>query len=588
MKINSFTFLNWFSDDFKIRSEETIQYILKLFDYIKSVFLLDYVCESVTLWIPIKKDSKETYEKHCKYHYETDDFYGKYEEIPDTIWARIQFISDGDERIIVINKKVFHIDLSNSNYYPNNITFLNLFKYLKKHIVFVTKIIKRGYYQELVEKELPFEYRYGTIFKKELWKINRKYKKINNGKITKKLIAEFKNAHKSRKIDIVIANPTFNDYFKMAISFYKKMGYDVDNNKTLFENFSAHGEDFGGDLLANLDHDSVEDFIKYYKELAYTQGGHPWGIIRGSSRSRVVLYPKENEGGFSFVLNGNAAYSSYKMIMAYIEFVSKGYPVEIGCYEEVINYVTGNEYLGYVPNYVFPVYCSNCFSKKVNDFTWLDDKNLIPYIQWNKIDIPILLTDFVQIKFEKDVFNILVNILDKATKFIMGQFIYVFPDELDEKMKRDISYKITGLPHNTSFGIYSDKVHKDAKECYDLLQIFRYQLFLMDKEKYKNTVYANKIFKASKLKDVTVDFVNNEFLVKCRASILDFIVYCLELVANLEKGNIKEIIVAINKYFLDKIVSDEELKLLLENLYKDYEGKTLPYSVLHSIERTLS
>ena len=53
----------------------------------------------------------------------------------------------------------------------------------------------------------------------------------------------------------------------MAISFYKKIGYEVDNNKTLFKNFVAHGEDFGGNLLYNLDHNSDKDFIKYYKEL---------------------------------------------------------------------------------------------------------------------------------------------------------------------------------------------------------------------------------------------------------------------------------------------------------------------------------
>lgn len=587
MKINSFTFLNWFSDDINIKSEETIHYILNLFDYIKNFFLLDYVNGCVKLWIPIKKDSKETYEKYCRYHYEGCNFYGEYEEIPDTIWIRALFCSGGDERIIVINKKVFHIDLSDSYYYPNDISFLELFKYLKKKIVFVTKLIKSGKYQNLVEKELPYEYRYGTIFKKELWKINQKYKKINNGKITKKLISEFKNAYKLQKTDNALTNPTFNDYFEMAISFYKKIGYEVDNNKTLFENFVAHGEDFGGNLLANLDHDSDKDFIKYYKELAYTQGGHPWGIIRGSSRSRVTLFPKENERGFFFVLTGNAAYSSYEMIVAYIEFISKGYHVEIGCYEDIINYVTGNEYLGFVPNYVLPVYCSEYFSKKVNDFTWLNDKKLIPYIEWNKIETPILLNDFIQIKFDKDTFNEIVNILDKATRFIIGQFIYAFPDELDKKKKSDISYKITGLPHNESYGIYSDKVHEDAKKSYDLLQTFRYQLFLMDKEKYKNTVYANKILKASKLKDVTADFVNNEFYVKCRARVLDFIVYCLLLVANLEKGNIKEIIVAIDKYFIDKRVSDEELKMLLEGLYTGYNGKTSAYSVLYYIERSL-
>lgn len=71
--------------------------------------------------------------------------------------------------------------------------------------------------------------------------------------------------------------------------------------------------------------DTPEGFL-YYCDDSHHMGGHPWGLVRGSSRTRIYLWPHLTDDGFYFTFNGNEVFMAYEMVKMYLALKDNGIP----------------------------------------------------------------------------------------------------------------------------------------------------------------------------------------------------------------------------------------------------------------------
>lgn len=185
-----------------------------------------------------------------------------------------------------------------------------------------------------------------------------------------------------------LRNVTFNQYLQYASYAFQGAGFDV-TGKTPFEQFERYGEDFGGHVLRDLNMDSYSDFLRYFND-EFRMDGHPWGLRRGSSRTRIMLIPKRDEDGWYFIFSGNPNWNVYEMVKMYLALKDCGCPVRFVMGQETIRYLREEDLVGIVPAERICAYCQSSFpGMEVNDFRHLDEscEELQKQIEWLPFDI---------------------------------------------------------------------------------------------------------------------------------------------------------------------------------------------------------
>ena len=258
-------------------------------------------------------------------------------------------------------------------------------------IIKVDKSQNHNTYNENVRKNLPYEQRYGTINRKLFWQYYPNDKANSLEDLTENEINEFLSIVENEPDDYVPTNPiqnmTFNKYFAIAYECFKSFGYDI--SKDIFHTFERYGEDFGGGIFYEINFDSEQDFDDVYSERKVGGGGHPWGILRGSSRTRIMLYPQKVDTGYIFRFVGNPNWSIREIVKGYITLKRMNMPVFFNNKNDSIRYLREEDLVGFVPITRLPVYCQCEFNEKVDDFRqyWNGDYGRIKdLIKWQEID----------------------------------------------------------------------------------------------------------------------------------------------------------------------------------------------------------
>ncbi len=246
---------------------------------------------------------------------------------------------------------------------------------------------EQGTYNDRVQAELPYSKRYGVIPKKVLWDHRPEYRENGLEKLTKEDIEQFIEviSNEEKAPTGRIKEMTFNKYFEYALPCFKNAGLPVDG-ATPFQAFMAHGEDFGLCCFRDIDLDSPQEFERCLKNRS--GGGHPWGLRYGSSRSRIMLYPRLDENGYYFTYSGNPNWNAYELVKMYLPLKEAGLPVVFLCPEETILYLREEEMVGFVPDDKTPVYCQECFREDIEDFYHFDPEKDAPIkdlVKWYSV-----------------------------------------------------------------------------------------------------------------------------------------------------------------------------------------------------------
>ncbi len=234
-------------------------------------------------------------------------------------------------------------------------------------------------YNTYVETKLPYQKRYGKIIRKDFWDIFPDEKAHFQQNLTPDMTGILsKIVEQSKEEDLLpgLKSMTSGDFFR-----YCEIGYDAnsyfnkgDKKLSPKEKYlvMADGRDCG---LRNVDEDSEEAFIHWFEHESHC-GGHPWEIFRGGNSTHISLYISRSESGWKLILAGSSRVRVVETVKMACALYQSDIPFILRESGEIFRMVTGTDYIGIVPETIFPRYCHSHFPKEdqIIDFMRLDSE----------------------------------------------------------------------------------------------------------------------------------------------------------------------------------------------------------------------
>ena len=312
------------------------------------------------------------------------------EEYPyQTIWIPVSGMRYKKERYLSVYNLWFQIEQETTSRTERD--FSEILTWVKEGVQNAINELKAGTYNEKVRRELPYTLRDGTIRRSDYWAVHPKDKERElEGLTAEEITAFIESAEKYKNEPTeVIPKMTFAKYFELAKICYKRIGYDMRQSDR--ETFFAHAEDFGSRLFEGEgEYDSPKYFDDFYEGIIAHMGGHPWGIIRGSSRSRIGLFPIKKEEGYCVRLTGNPNWNVSQLVLCFLALKEAKIPFCLSFTKDVIRYLKEEDDIGLVTELEMPIYCQLRFpDQRINDFRHYNpkiDAAIFDKISWLPIE----------------------------------------------------------------------------------------------------------------------------------------------------------------------------------------------------------
>ncbi len=261
------------------------------------------------------------------------------------------------------------------------------------------EMLRSGQYNDLVEKELPYQFRTGVIKRSVLWDANPESRKYAYDGLSEKTVLKFRDLISSGinskdRIDR-IKSFTANDFFRACRTGYQAIGKDCEGY-TLSELYMRYsdgrdegltGKGHGLNEGPGIDFDSPAAWDEWYFNRTQ-HGGHPWEVVPGGNSTHMELYvmndrrdlewdlrskkitkdeydEKLKSAGYYFVIAGMQR--QFESVSFYVSLSEAGMPVIIDGAEEMIARLDGSDYIGIVPHHMYTRYCESLFPAKYGD-----------------------------------------------------------------------------------------------------------------------------------------------------------------------------------------------------------------------------
>jgi len=281
----------------------------------------------------------------------------------------------GEYYLCIDSKLTFHIKSEQETVEDVNCFNTGLAIWLKEKVIETITKIENDLpnYNKYISENLPYRKRFGKIKRSAYWKIFPYEGRIFKKAFPKKSIDILKNIVKQSAKDeseLKINKITSGDFFRFC-----EIGYDANNyfkgkkvNLTPREKYldRADGRDCE---LRKIDENSIEEFEHWYKNKSHC-GGHPWEICRGGNSTHISLFVSEIENGWIVSLAGSSSVRVVETAKMAIALYKNNIPFILRDAEEILRMITGIDYIGIVPDTVFPRYCHGLFPEndRIIDF----------------------------------------------------------------------------------------------------------------------------------------------------------------------------------------------------------------------------
>ncbi|SDB58507.1 hypothetical protein SAMN02910317_03071 [Ruminococcaceae bacterium FB2012] len=282
----------------------------------------------------------------------------------EKIWYCLQAAEDteiGYKTIYIDHRQVIEVD-SRKERSPFDHDISEYVEWILESVKSCYEEIKAGTYNDRINRELPPEYRTGTITRKEYYDIFPEERDEFLKDITKEEIDEFISTVSSLpdyKDMPRIQSFTANEFYKCCALGYKENNYEF-TDLSPKEQYYKHAD--GRDSnLKNVDGDSVEAFINWCHD---HENGHPWEVCRGGNSTHIDLYAHHDSRGFFLGVQGAARTRCVEAVKFFLAIHRAGYPVYIYNAKELVDRFNETEKIGVVPKGVTPRYCSLWFPKE--------------------------------------------------------------------------------------------------------------------------------------------------------------------------------------------------------------------------------
>ena len=116
-----------------------------------------------------------------------------------------------------------------------------------------------------------------------------------------------------------------------------------------------------------------EAFYEWYHN-GGTLGAHPWEICHGGNSTHISLYVSQVQGKWNITLAGSSVGRIEETVRMAVALSDNKIPFDLRDANEIVRMVTGIDFIGIVPDNIFPCYCHSLFPKedKIIDFMNLD------------------------------------------------------------------------------------------------------------------------------------------------------------------------------------------------------------------------
>lgn len=385
--IDVFDIKNYNPQSYDVLLKEKLGILYDLLDRIKPLSDDEYK----VLYFSAPKGSIEEYinyndeNEYCDAE-EYQEFVDRFnEDYPDEIyWYKMISTRYKNYRMISINSKnIIYADMDSDNCIPPNYQLQELLDFLINKVKECIKKLESGTYNDYIKENYSYKNRFGVIKRKDYWNLYPDNKKNLLNKISQEEMDYFiKNA--SKKQDNRIKNMTSGKYFECVGLVYKNIGYEIGDltNKELYLKY-ADGRDEG---LSKVDENNSAQFDKWYNDDTKF-GGHPWEIIRGHSFARVNLRVVHDEFGYYLSLDGSKILRKIEIAKIFNVFNKNGIPIQIYNVDVIKNALSGDDYIGIVPNEIAPIACGGYFKEyKPLEFMHIEDDKILKYIKWESLE----------------------------------------------------------------------------------------------------------------------------------------------------------------------------------------------------------
>jgi len=301
----------------------------------------------------------------------------------------------GDKLIFTINNQEQFITEAKSGW---NLEFIeNFVHWLSEKIVEETGKLKINptAYNQYIRQNLPWDKRYGQIKRQDFWNIigNETIRPdigLGEGLINKLKTAVKKMKEKEKPL---LQEMTACEFFRICEICYDANNYFKNRKEYLspVEKYlsMADGRDAG---LRNIEADSPQAFYNWVHS-GDTLGAHPWEICRGGNSTHISLFVSENTGKWAVRLAGSSIVRVEETVRMALALYENKIPFELSDAEQIVDMVSGNDFIGIVPDHVVPRYCHNLFPKedRINDFMNLNfekefESKIIEKAYWYPLD----------------------------------------------------------------------------------------------------------------------------------------------------------------------------------------------------------
>jgi hypothetical protein len=309
-----------------------------------------------------------------------------------TKWYSFATARYKDELFFYFNSKLIFSIKANEKYKENiSNTLTEIYEslhWLELLIEKETKKLKKDpeAYNDYIAKQLSWKKRFGRIKRKDFWNIlgdNETRLDVQLGKEKIEKLNELTLELKIPGKNFFIPQMTANDFFRYceicydANDYFKKADLALSPKEKYLR--MADGRDAG---LRNLEGDSEQAFYDWYHS-GERLGAHPWEICRGGNSTHISLFVSDLDQKWRLVLAGSSDARVVETVIMAIALYEHNIPFILQQPEEILQMVTGNDYIGIVPDFILPRYCHSFFPEedKIIDFMNLGHEQTEDIIQ---------------------------------------------------------------------------------------------------------------------------------------------------------------------------------------------------------------
>ncbi|HER07965.1 MAG TPA: hypothetical protein ENO20_03550 [Bacteroides sp.] len=360
-----------------------------------------------SLWIEVPRENIEDFGDYKEFKEEgivnsRKDFEAYWiSEYPDqSKWYQFTTAEYRDKRYFYFNSQpVFTIDQSETpvedeDHHSEYVwEFLFWLEDAIKYLIFKIKQDEDGY-NEFLSDHLSYHKRKGRIGRRACWEILGDDAILLDERLGPQRIDTLRrivDAHNQDGSWPVLKDMTAADFLRFCEICYDANDYYGESGKALspVEKYHRMADGRDGGLLS-IDPDSSREFRQWYQG-GERLGAHPWEICRGGNSTHITLGVSEMNNGWSLMLDGSSVVRVEETVRMAVALHNASIPFHLREAQEIFDMVSGNDFIGIVPDTVFPRYCHSLFPEedKIIDFMNLGYENteeIIAAARWYPLD----------------------------------------------------------------------------------------------------------------------------------------------------------------------------------------------------------